>query len=222
MSKPCGECGKDHIFPKAFAQFPPWGCDECYEKELTHRNEEERQESIKRHMARFKESVPPIYHETDKSRLDAATGAAIDAWEYNPIGIGIIGKSGKGKTRFAVELLKRMTLAGKRTMFLPATEFANACSDQFSNDNRVSNRAEDLLHLSKSCELLLFDDLGKNRMTDRAESSLYELLETRTSHRRPTVWTSNSNGDGLFKMFSQDRADPILRRLIEFSKIYTL
>jgi DNA replication protein DnaC len=190
--------------------------------ESKRRDEEERSESSRRLMNRFKESVPPFYHDTDKKLLDANLVAAIDAWEFNPIGIGMVGRSGKGKTRLAVELLKRFTLSGKRSMYLPATSFANACSDQFSQDHRTSNAAEDLLHEAKTTDLLLFDDLGKNRMTDRAESTLYELLETRTSHRRPTIWTSNSNGKELFKMFSPDRADAILRRLIEFSKIHTL
>jgi DNA replication protein DnaC len=96
-----------------------------------------------------------------------------------------------------------------------------ACSDQFSDDIKHRREAEGVLNLTRWVHVLLLDDLGKNKMTDRAEASLYELLEYRTSHRKPTIWTSNSNAKQLRTMFSVDRAEAIMRRLIEFSDIYT-
>jgi DNA replication protein DnaC len=68
-------------------------------------------------------------------------------------------------------------------------------------------------------QILLIDDIGKGKMTDRAEMELFDLLETRTSHKLPTIWTANAKGDDLLRMMSEDRGEPIIRRLSEFSEI---
>ena len=68
----------------------------------------------------------------------------------------------------------------------------------------------------------MIDDLGKGKMTDRAEAELYDLLEFRSSHKLPIIWTSNSDARGLLSMFSADRGDAIIRRLAEFSNIIKL
>jgi DNA replication protein DnaC len=80
-----------------------------------------------------------------------------------------------------------------------------------------------MLEKAAQVDALLLDDLGKNRMTERAEVELYDLLEHRTGHLLPTFWTSNSNAAGLHDMFSPDRADAMLRRLgKEFCEHVTL
>ena len=60
------------------------------------------------------------------------------------------------------------------------------------------------------------------RLTDAVQSHLFDLLEERTANERPTFWTSNAGGAELAAMFSPDRAEPLLRRLTEFSKIIKL
>jgi hypothetical protein len=56
-------------------------------------------------------------------------------------------------------------------------------------------------------------------MTERAELELFDLLEHRSSHELPIIWTANAERGALKQMLSPDRGEPILRRLSEFTKI---
>jgi DNA replication protein DnaC len=67
--------------------------------------------------------------------------------------------------------------------------------------------------------VLLLDDLGKAKMTERSELELFDLLEHRSSHALPIFWTANAEKGALKQMLSPDRGEPILRRLSEFTKI---
>ena len=222
----CQECCESFLFQPAMFNgrnvFIPRFCDPCMERLLDEEARNRKRTAVDGAVSFLKKTVPPIYWSTDKNRLPFNSVVTMDSWEYNPRGIGMVGESGAGKSRLAVVLLKRMAQEeGRYCIFAPATEFANACADQFSDDKYVALRASVKLSEVRNTPILLLDDLGKNRMTDRSESSLYELLEYRTSRMLPTHWTSNSNAKQLRTMFSSDRADAIMRRLIEFSDIYT-
>jgi DNA replication protein DnaC len=66
---------------------------------------------------------------------------------------------------------------------------------------------------------LLIDDLGKQKMTERAETELYDVLEHRTNNLKPTLVTTNATGQQLARMLSEDRRQPIIRRIKDFSTI---
>jgi DNA replication protein DnaC len=56
-------------------------------------------------------------------------------------------------------------------------------------------------------------------MTERGETELYDVLEHRTTNLKPTIITTNASGEQLKKMLSDDRRQPILRRIADFSQI---
>ena len=66
---------------------------------------------------------------------------------------------------------------------------------------------------------MLIDDLGKQKMTERAEVELYDVLEHRTNNLKPTIITTNATYLQLTKMLSEDRGQPIIRRIRDFSTI---
>jgi len=74
---------------------------------------------------------------------------------------------------------------------ITATRLAQLCVDSYDDSDRVKNAAREKLRSIRSCRYLILDDLGKQKFTDRAETELYDLIETRTSHLRPTIWTAN-------------------------------
>jgi len=199
--------------------FGPRYCDPCCEK-LSH---EEEQMALKKRKdaskTRWNLMIPPIYHDTDISRIPKEITAVTEFWQHNPKGIGINGRSGKGKTRATIALLHRMHEEKRNTYYITATDLALNSANQFADNPSTKEIAKSILSLCRHACVLLLDDLGKNRMTDRAEAELYDLLEYRTSHRLPIIWTSNSDARGLLAMFSPDRGDAIVRRLAEFSTI---
>ena len=202
--------------------FIPTLCDPCEKKEIEEleRNANSRAKDAARN--RFLDEIATSYRNTDFSRISPVLQKAVSEWKFSPRGLGLIGTSGSCKTRAAVLILQRMAEEGKSVMFLTATSMAQAAIDQFHNDQKKKDEASNLLDRALSTSVLLLDDLGKNRMTDRAEETLYEILEHRTSWEKPTIWTSNSGARDLHERLSKDRADAILRRLIEFSTLVTI
>lgn len=205
------------------AIFAPSLCESCLQQ-MQERNTREAEIKAKEDRERdFWRKVPPVYRDTDPTRLSPILARMVTGWKYGPKGVGIVGKSGEGKTRSATMLLHRIHSEGMRVCYLPAMDLAASSANMFSDDREEKAKANARIKEAFKADLLLIDDLGKNRMTDRAESTLYDLFETRTGNMLPTIWTSNASAPELHKMFSEDRADAIIRRMgKEFSTIITV
>ena len=194
-------------------------CDECDRQRIEKLQQEQAAEEQERRQEAFHAICPPLYRESDPKRIPAAFLREIEAWEYNPVGLGFVGVAGTCKTRAAWMLLKRLHFSGVRVYGITATGFAKACADQWHDDPQAKALAEDTLTRCRRTKVLLLDDLGKNKFTERSELELFDLLEHRTSHELPILWTANAQGDAFEQMLSPDRGEPILRRLSEFTKV---
>ena len=194
-------------------------CDDCDLKRIEKLQQEQAAEEQERRQEAFNAICPPLYRESDPERIPAAFLRECEAWQYNPVGIGLVGPAGCGKTRAAWMLLKRLHMSGLRVFGVTATAFAKACADQWHDNAQAKALAEDTLTRCRRTKVLLLDDLGKQKMTERSELELFDLLEHRSSHELPIIWTANAAKGDLRKMLSSDRGEPILRRLSEFTKI---
>jgi len=197
-------------------------CEPCLEKSIAEAQQNAEQSRKDALNLAFWESVPPLYQDTEIERLNPILVREVLTWEFNPIGIGIRGKSGEQKTRAAVLLLHKMKLAGKSVNFLKATDVAKYAAQQFSNDKELQTEALKAIRTAHTCQVLLLDDIGKGRLSPAAEELLYDLLDKRSERKLPVIWTSNAVQGELHQMLSNDRGDAIIRRLSEFSKIITL
>lgn len=182
-----------------------------------------------RRIKRWEAICPRLYADTDPNHPDIPQDLLkkVMKWEFDPAtggkGIGIVGPSGKCKTRLLYLLLKELCIdEGWDVYAVRAASFARAASNAFANDEKIRTDAQKILHACRNAQVLLFDDLGKERYTDRVEMELYDMLEDRTSELLPVMWTANTTADGLHSRLSEDRGEPIIRRLAEFSHIYTL
>ena len=162
---------------------------------------------------------PPLYRETQRSRLNADVLAFVDQWDGSR-SIGLIGKPGTTKTRCAFLALRSQHRKGLSCAYTTGSGLATALANSASNF--TEERSEGKAHIAsvKTADVALIDDLGKQRFTDAGEQLIYDILETRNAFKRPTIWTSNSNARQLKARLSDDRADAILRRLAEFSDIH--
>jgi DNA replication protein DnaC len=201
---------------------PPAYCDDCDRKQV----EQAKLEAIaaKRQGAHneFWGAFPHMYAETIPEKLEAPLRAAIEKYSVNPKGLAFVGKSGTGKSRAMVLLLERLFHQTRSIAFLKATKLTAIASDQFSDDIQVRQGAREDIRKARSTKLLYIDDLGKGRMSATAEELLFAILDERSENLLPTFWTSNSRGADLHRMFSNDRADAIIRRLVDFTKIITI
>ena len=197
-------------------------CEDCDLRRIEMLKQEQALMEQQRRQEAFHALCPPLYRESDPQRIPAAFLRECEAWEVSPMGLGFVGIAGTGKTRAAWMLLKRLHFSGVRVFGITATAFAKACADQWHDDPQAKALAEDTLTRCRRTKVLLLDDLGKNKMTERAELELFDLLEHRTSHELPVIWTANAGKQALKQMLSPDRGEPILRRLSEFTKIVTI
>jgi len=194
-------------------------CDACYAKLDAEHEAKEREERQHKLTKEFDSLCPPLYRDSDPSRIFRGYVKAIAEWKFSPTGLLLIGPAGKGKTRAAWMLMRREHLEGRSIYGLTATELAKFAADQWHSRAEEKRQAEEALQTCKSVALLLIDDLGKQKFTERAELELYDILESRTANMKPTIITANSDGGQLLKMLSADRGEPILRRLQQFSKV---
>lgn len=194
-------------------------CCDCVDQKAHEAEMKELAQKRKRMEGIWSTICPPLYADTDPNRLPEHFRQVLNGWEYGPKGIGLTGEAGKGKTRAAFLILRKQHLRGISCAAITMTRFAMLCVDQFSDNRDRRGQAQDGLTDVREAKLTLLDDLGKCRMTERAELELFDLLEHRTSHLLPTIWTANASGDHLLSMMSNDRGEPILRRLSEFSEI---
>ena len=162
---------------------------------------------------------PPLYRDTDPARIHPTFLRASAEWQFAAQGIGFVGIAGKGKTRAAFLLCQRMIEEGKSVHAVTATRFAKACAEQFSDNKAEKAASEKEIQMAYKAKVWFLDDLGKQRMTERGEMELYAILEHRTANLLPTVWTANAKSATLQSMFTPDRGEAIMRRIVEFSQI---
>jgi len=219
----CEKCEKPFDYEAFLLEgreiFPPTVCTPCQEAEERDRKAKEKEAAVQSRIEAWEALCPLNYHGTDPFRLPDSYRLAIQSWHYGPKGVGFVGDPGLGKTRAGFEILRRHHFAGRQVFAISSKRLSDRALEKFDDTRHIKSRARDDLAKAQHCEILLLDDLGKGKFTERAEEELYDLLESRTSYRRPTIWTANSTGDELLAKLSADRGAAILRRLVEFSEI---
>lgn len=188
-------------------------CDACYNALEAEREEKARLEALEARRRDFWGEVPPLYGQTDKARLPAVLRAAIESYEYGPMGVGFIGAAGAGKTRAAILILAGLMEQGMSTLYLPATELSTMAINAALDDGHKRERCRETLRKARRVNALLIDDLGKGKLSPCPTAELYGILEHRAASLLPTFWTSNSNAKELREMFSNDCADALIRRI---------
>lgn len=194
-------------------------CNECEQKAIQ-RQEQDAAESRRNRLKTLFEAIcPPLYRETDLKRIYEPFAEIARSWQFCPTGVLLEGQAGTGKTRAAWHLVKRMVAKGHSCYGLTATQFAKYAADQWHSNAEDKSMALEAMDRCRSTSILLLDDLGKQKMTERGETELYDVLEHRTNNLQPTIVTTNATYDQLRKMLSEDRCQPIIRRISDFSTI---
>ena len=232
--KNCEKCGQpiDVSGLGQFASFVKF-CDSC-SSEVNAKIEEdtkrEREAAAKEHRERhqikeWERVVPALYRKTDTKHPDYPNKLHSTAlqWIHNDDSrswLGIIGISGKCKTRVMSQVVKNRIGNDKKCQWVNATQFQWCAQNQHDQNDGKDAKAH--LQSYRSCEFLAFDDLGKQKWTDTVESYFWDLIEHRYAQCLAMIWTSNSSLENLEKMLTDDRAKAVIGRLAETSNILEL
>jgi DNA replication protein DnaC len=204
-------CGEFEVCDDAYARYKNL-CPACVKAAAKNRQEREAQERKLAREVEWAGFCPPDFQSLDRERLPRPEKLdEVMSWIYGPKGLILHGESGRGKTRCAWSLMAREHAQGRSIEVmdsLAGLEYAGKFSTSTSE-------AEKWVKRMISPHLLLMDDIFKNKLTDSFEGIVFAIIDHRIQHQRPTIITSNDTGATLAGRMTQDRANPLLRRLRE-------
>lgn len=162
------------------------------------------------------EAFPEVIRETDPARLGDKLREVVAS--YQPAlreSWVLFGPTRVGKTRAAFLLAMAYAKAQhKPATFLTMRRFEATIEKSF-RDKRHAEVLEGII----AAPFLVLDDFGKEKLTERLAVDLFAIIDERTADRRPTVITTNLNGDLLEAKLSAvepSLAEALVARLREF------
>jgi len=235
---PCECCGEKFEYEALtfggveIFQYLPKICDSCselHEQEAKKAKEEiKHQAEIAHALAEYERVVPKEYRltEIDDVRFNKDLHAKVTIWARGATQsdrrswLGLVGETGKSKTRCIGLLVKRLIWNGHKIEWATATRFQWAVQYQW-RDDEDAKKATQWLKRWRDVEILVFDDLGKQKMSEAVESAFYDLLEHRSSNCKMIIWSANTHPSDMIKSndLSKDRGAPIVGRLLDYSDI---
>lgn len=198
-------------------------CPVCFEMKTARDQEKEDAKRLSEQRTAWELICPPIYRDTDLDRIDPRCARIALDWDASgSVGVGILGTTGAGKTRALYHAMQRAHRLGRSCAAISHNAFSRAVGIAFGGEGSDRAEARHRLETLRRVQVVLIDDLGKAPSTERTDAELEDLVEERTANRRPILWTSNGSASWLAKRLGNDRGEPFVRRLSEFSTIVCL
>lgn len=206
---------------------------------------------VARFIDRVHDMIPPLFQKTDIAhpRFNGAVWHKIKSWRptSEKPWMGLIGPTGTSKSRMAHLLAMDIardiaerhfaesgngTHREPRVVFATSYEIGDAALAQYSTIQHATRRAYDerspaqaargFLDRLRSADLLVFDDLGKGRLTPAVCAELFAIIDHRYASLLPTIWTANSTPSEIASSMPQDIGPPFAGRLHDSSRIVKL
>lgn len=204
-------------------------CDDCEQKQAEN---EERRAREKRALSSWEATVPKVYRETKQDHPDfpRSVHVACRSWlagegiggNDRQLFLGLIGESGRCKTRVISQLVKLLIWRGESVIWVNSSRWQ--WDVQHLHDDSEKIDAAKRVKMAMEAPWLVFDDLGSLKSTETVCDNLYALLEARTANELPMLWTSNETvGEMLAgKGLTEKARKRNLSRLAGFSNILEL
>lgn len=129
-------------------------------------------------------------------------------------GLIYTGPVGRGKTHLCAAVAMELLGRSHSVVFGTVTSLLAQIRSTYSDDKESEQRVFDRL---SRCQLLIIDDLGKEKVTPWVEQTLYELINTRYEHNRPLLVTTNLDVFKLPQRY-ENNGEAILSRILEMCK----
>lgn len=213
-NKTCWYCGNPTT--GAYCNHKP-ACDECYKKYVVDDDLSvaalESCFSPRGKKSEWYDLCPDEYKKPINYALtDEKAFRAVEKWSYGSNGMIINGHSGRGKTRAIWSLLRRINeIEGYSFRFFDGYDFSCASADASRN-----GRSIDWMRDMINCDLFVFDDLGKNKITPNCEESLFAIIDKRQAAHKPMIFSTQHNRNTLQGLFIDAMTgEAALRRILE-------
>jgi len=169
--------------------------------------------------ARFQNRTFEMYRidEKNKSAFEAAKGYADEFETLKKQGTGLIftGTKGTGKTHLAAAITIDLIHQGIPVIMGTLISLLGMLKQAYQE----KQSEQEIIDLYCKVDLLVIDDLGKEKVTEWVLEKLYLIINSRYENNLPVIITTNSDIDGLTAKLSTERnsdtAEAITSRLWE-------
>ena len=153
-------------------------------------------------------NCPPYYKniienfDKEDKGIDRPSHKSVAFWQYGRKGIYAYGSSGSGKTSSCWALYKRLETDGIVPVFINSVKLTRL----------MSQKAKEMAGPHSflcNCRVLIIDDFGKEKMTAAAASMLWELIDWRYHHFKPTIYTSKFDSKKIVERFKDSSSDSL-------------
>ena len=166
--------------------------------------------------------IPPLYRSTELAKLPFPEQVEdITFWRYSEgaKGLWITGDSRVGKTRSLCLLLERLIREKVTIRAFFHGSFADELLEVIRSDRNFRRWKREVA----AEPLVVIDDLFAEKLTERTESGLFELLDERIAHLRPTLITTQvTKKEAKQRFHSEKRCDAFFSRIAEFFSLVRL
>ena len=128
-------------------------------------------------------------------------------------GLLMIGSIGTGKTHLAAAVANQVLAAGVPVIFKTSIDLLTDIRNTYDTDTQESK----VVDTYGTVELLVLDDLGKEKVTAWAASMIFSIINARYERMLPTIITTNHGCAELASALGDDRtrAEAIVSRIQE-------
>lgn len=111
-------------------------------------------------------------------------------------GIIINGSYGAGKTHLAVAIAHEVIRQGYQPIFGTAPNLLDKVRTSYDGGDSKETEQQ-IINSYINCDLLIIDDLGKEKPTEWTLQKLYQILDTRYEKNKPVIITTNYSMEKL-------------------------
>ena len=130
-----------------------------------------------------------VYPNEKLTNAVSAVRRFAEAFPNSPKGLCLIGPHGIGKTHLAVAALRTALGRGCEGIFYEVSDLLRLIRSTY---NPVTKTAEmDILQPLVSVQLLVLDDVGKEKTSEWVEETMTFIVNSRYNNRLTTIFTSN-------------------------------
>jgi DNA replication protein DnaC len=127
---------------------------------------------------------------------------ALEFPNCNGQGLIFTGDVGTGKTHLAAAIANYVMDEYVNTVYFSGSvEMLNALKSSYNAEDK--NASSKLMNIIHDCDLLIIDDLGKEKLTEWSRETLYGIINYRYEHELPIIITTNYNANDLANRIGQ-------------------
>lgn len=158
-------------------------------------------------------------NKSNRIAFEIAKKYAEDWEKFKEEGTGLIfiGKYGTGKTHLAFAIANYLLNKGVPVVYETLINLMERLKSGYDKENDIDYY--EIIKLYCECDLLIIDDLGKEKLSEWVLEKLFQIINTRYENMLPILITSNYNEKDMIKRLSSGNdgiaAESLVSRLNE-------